>query len=82
VQLANEKDEKRELVHFVAPKNQVDDAVFFFPRFNEKGEPLVTATSKKIILSVDPKIFGANPVTIVKIEFDVSKMIRNGELMF
>ena len=82
VQLANEKAEKRELVHFVAPKNQVDDAVFFFPRFNEKGEPLVTATSKKIIIFLDPKIFGANPVTIVKFEFDVSKMTRNGELMF
>ena len=82
MQLANEKGEKRELIHFVAPKSQADDAVFFFSRFNEKGQPLITAASKKVIISLDPKIFGTSPVTIVKFEFDVAKMIRDGEIMF
>ena len=82
VQLANERGEKRELVHFVAPKNQSEDALFFFSRFNEKGEPLVTAANQKLIVYLDPKIFSANPVTIIRFQFDVPKMTKNGEVLF
>jgi hypothetical protein len=82
VQLANERGEKRELIHFVAPKNQSEDAIFFFSRFNEKGEPLVTRANQKIIVSLDPKIFSANPTTIIRFQFDVAKIIKNGEVMF
>lgn len=82
IQLANEKGEKRELVHFVAPKNQSEDAIFFFSRLNDKGEPLVTSASQKLILSIDPKIFSANPVTVIRFQFDVAKMIKNGVVLF
>ena len=40
--IANSKGERRNLIHFVPPKAPGDEAVFYFPRFNDKGEPLLT----------------------------------------
>jgi len=82
IQIANEKGDKRELAHFSPPKTQFDEAVFFFPRLNDKGEPLITPANKKLIITFDSKIFGTDPVNNIKFEFDVSKMIVNGEVIF
>ena len=81
IQIGNERGERRELVHFVPPKVQGDEAVFFFARTNEKGEPLVDQNTKKVIVTFAPKIF-SSPVTITKFEFDVSKMTSNGVIDF
>jgi hypothetical protein len=52
IYLQNEKGEKRELVHFTQPKAPGSEAVFFFRRLNEKGEPLFTKDSKLLILNL------------------------------
>ena len=82
VRLSNELGETRKLVHFERPKFQGEDAVFFFARFDEKGRPLLTPGNKKLGVIFDPKIFGNSPVTITKFEFDVAKMIVNGQVAF
>ncbi len=42
VYLINDRGEKRELVHFVAPKNDDDEALFFFPRRDAAGKAFLT----------------------------------------
>ena len=51
IYLQNEKGKKRELVNFVPPKAPGDDAVFFFRRNDDKGNPLFTKDSKQIIFN-------------------------------
>lgn len=52
IYLQNEKGEKRELVFFTQPKAPGEEAVFFFKRFNDKGQPLFTKNNKQIILNL------------------------------
>lgn len=51
IYLRNEKGDKRELVNFVAPKAPGDEAVFFFRRNDDKGNPLFTKESKQIVFN-------------------------------
>ncbi len=81
VYIANEKGERRELVHFVAPKVMGDEAVLFFPRLDEKGNPLISAGNKRLIISLESRLF-ENNFPLNKMEFDVSKLIFKGELAF
>jgi hypothetical protein len=64
--LQNDKGEKRELVNFVAPKSPGDEAIFFFPRFDEKGNPLFTKENKYMIFVVTNNI--VNSAVNFKIE--------------
>lgn len=82
VRLTDERGEKRELVHFEAPKAQGEEATFYFARLDEKGAPLLTTASKRVVLNFDPKVFGTAVVQITKIEFDVPKLILKGAVMF
>jgi hypothetical protein len=81
ITLQDERGEKRALIHFVPPKVQGDEAVFFFARLNEKGEPLLNQSSKKLIVLFGPQIFNS-PVAISKFEFDLPKMLVNGAVDF
>lgn len=82
VQLKNEKGETRELVKFVQPKFEGDDAILFFSRFNSKGEPLISPTTRMVTISFDPRIFAWKKPTLTKFEFDVAKIIVNGQVAF
>lgn len=53
VHLVNDKGEKRELVQFTAPTRPGESAVFFFARFDEKKNPLLTAESKELRFAFD-----------------------------
>jgi len=76
--LANERGERRGLVHFVAPKVPGDDAIFFFPRLDEKGAPLLTPENKQLLITLSDK--QVNSVSNFKI--DVSKLVMNGKVEF
>ena len=76
--LANERGERRELLHFVAPKVPGDDAIFFFRRLDEKGAPLLTLESKQLLINLSDK--QVNSVSNFKI--DVSKLVMNGKVEF
>lgn len=76
--LANERGEKRELVHFIPPKTPDGEVTFFFPRFDEKGKPLFTPENKKIIFRLND----SSPSAATSFEFDIAKLLMNGEVAF
>ncbi len=78
VYLANERGERRLLVHFVPPKAPGEEAVFFFPRTDEKGAPLFTLDSKELLINLTDN--QANSITNFKI--DVTKLVLNGKVEF
>lgn len=82
VQIENEKGETRELVKFVQPKFNLDNAVFFFSRFNSKGEPLIGSQNHTLTISFHPGLFVFKPAILSKFKFDVAKMIVNGQVVF
>ncbi|HEV2828177.1 MAG TPA: hypothetical protein VGW76_11305 [Pyrinomonadaceae bacterium] len=78
IYIANERGERRELVHLVPPKAPGEETVLFFPRFDEKGTPLFTAESKEVIVNLTN-----NQVNIsTNFRIDVTRLVRNGQLLF
>jgi hypothetical protein len=78
VYLANERGDRRALIHFVPPRAPGDDAVFFFPRTDEKGAPLLTTDNKELLINLADN--QANSITNFKI--DVTKLVLNGKIEF
>lgn len=78
VYIANERGERRSLVHFVPPKAPGEEAVFFFPRLDEKGAPLLTLDNKDLLINLTDNL--ANSITNFKI--DVTKLVLNGKVEF
>lgn len=78
IYIANDKGERRALVFFVAPKAPGDDALFFFPRLDDKGAPLLTQHSKELLINLTDN--QANSITNFK--FAVSKLIVDGKVEF
>lgn len=76
--IANDRGERRDLVHFVAPRVPGDEGTFFFPRLNEKGAPLLTPESKALILNLTNN--EVNAVTNFRV--DVTKLVVNGKVEF
>jgi hypothetical protein len=81
VQLTDERGRRRELVHFTPTKTTGQEISFFFPRLDDNGAPLLTPSSKKLIFSIDTTVLALD-TTIRRFEFDVSKMIANGAVVF
>ncbi|HEX8284801.1 MAG TPA: hypothetical protein VF588_15680 [Pyrinomonadaceae bacterium] len=81
VQLMDDRGQRRELVHFVPTKATGEEVVFFFPRFDERGQPLLTPSSKRLIFTIDTSSIGMD-ATIQRFEFDVSKMVADGKVIF
>jgi hypothetical protein len=81
VRLMDDRGRQRTLVHLIPPKSVGQELIFFFPRLDEKGEPLLTPSSKKLIFTIDTSAIGLDAV-IRRFEFDVSKMIVNGAVAF
>ncbi len=80
VQIFDQAGQTRELVHFTQANATGEGIAFFFRRLNEKGEPLLTPQSKKLIVLLGPKFL--NTTTSKTVTFDVSRMILNGNVAF
>ncbi len=78
IYLANERGERRELIHFIPPKSKGGEVTFFFPRFDDAGKPLFTTANKKIIFRLNDK----DPSDATSFEFDIAKLVVNGEVQF
>ena|SRR2546426_3227124 len=78
VYIANDRGERRALVHFVPPRVPGDEATFFFPRLDDKGMPLITDSTKELTFNLSDN--EVNAVTNFKI--DVSKLKMNGKVEF
>jgi hypothetical protein len=60
VYLINDKGEKRELVFFLAPKHDLDEAVFFFPRRDGRGNLFLTEDNSRFTF-----VFEADNIPII-----------------
>jgi hypothetical protein len=76
--IVNERGERRELIHFVPPRAPGAEAVFFFPRLDEKGAPLLTPESKSLIFNVT----NAEVNNVVNFNINVSKLVVGGAVQF
>src|SRR5205085_2725544 len=76
IHLANERGEQRELLDFIPPKSPRDDVYFIFRRLNDKGQPLFTATDKKLLFRMSDN--SANSITNFSI--DISKLNFEGKV--
>jgi hypothetical protein len=81
VRLLDDRGRERQLVHFVPHKTTGQELTFFFPKFDDKGEPLVTPASKKVVFTIDTSVIGLD-ATIRRFEFDVSKMTAGDKVEF
>ena len=81
VRLVDDRGRSRELVHLIAPKTAGQEVILFFPRFDEKGEPLITPATKKVIFTIDATVLGLGP-SLRRFEFDVAKLTRDGRVDF
>lgn len=81
VQLMDDRGQRRELVHFVPTKATGEEVIFFFPRLDGRGQPLLTPSSKRLIFTIDTASIGLD-ATIQRFEFDVSKMTDGGTVVF
>ena len=76
--IANEKSEKRGLIHFIPPKTPGDEAIFYFSRFDEKGKPLFNAESKELHFNLTN-----NEVNVItNFRVDLSHLKIDGEISF
>ena len=82
IYLANDKGERRQLVYFIPPKKEGAEAMFVFPRFDEQGKPLLTSENKSFYFKIDEKVFEKRSVPLKRFSFDVSKLLRHGEVIF
>ena len=86
VRLVNDKGVTRDIVQFNSPKNARDQAVFYFKRTDETGQPLLTPDSKEVkfvftgdFLSTKNRFAYLVPNTF---EFKISKMIADNTVLF
>lgn len=78
VYLANERGGRRDLARFIPPKSPGEEVFFFFPRLDEKGQPLFTPEDRKLIFRMSD--IKANSVT--NFSLDITKLIVNGKIEF
>jgi len=78
VYIANDIGERRQLIHFVPPKAPGDEAIFFFPRFDNEGLPLLKPDSKELLVNLNDN--EVNSVTNFRVA--LAKLISNGQVDF
>lgn len=81
VRLVDDRGRERQLVHFVPHKATGQELTFFFPKFDDKGEALITPASKKVVFTIDTSVVGLDATT-KRFEFDVSKMTAGDKVEF
>ena len=78
VYIADERGRRRQLVHFVPPKAPGEEATFFFPRADERGEPLLGPASREFVFNLSDMEVNA----VSNFRVDVSKLVSGGAVDF
>lgn len=87
IYLSNEKGERRTLERFSPAPALMGEALFYFPRFDEKGQPLLTKDNTKLVFNFegDP-LGGFNESEVLtafrRVEFKVQDIVREGIVVF
>jgi hypothetical protein len=80
--LVNDRGERRELAGATPLADKQEGALFFFPRLNDKGAPLLTPASRELTFQfLIRAVVNADSMS-QKYKFDVTKMMRGGEVVF
>lgn len=82
VYLTNDRGERRHLAGFIPAKGEGSEAMFVFPRFDEQGKPFLTPENKRFSFTIEEKVYEKRSVPLKKFTFEVSRIIRNGEVIF
>jgi len=82
VYLTNDKGERRYLTGFIPAKGESGEVMFVFPRLDEQGKPFLAPESKRFSFIIEEKVFEGRSVPLKKFTFEVSRIIRNGEVIF
>ncbi|HVF45947.1 MAG TPA: hypothetical protein VNA17_00125 [Pyrinomonadaceae bacterium] len=84
--LRNDKGEKRELIHFIAPAKRGDSAMFFFARNDDKGNAFLTKDNSEFSFVFDGNFFTSKNrfAYLIPRQFDfkVSKITVADTLVF
>ena len=78
VYVADERGQRRQLVHFVPPKAPGEEAIFYFPRADEKGAPLLTPSSRELLFNLSDMEVNS----VANFRVDVSKLVSGGAVDF
>ena len=76
--IGNNRGDRRALIHFVPPRAPGDEVVFYFPRLNDKGEPLLAPSDTELIANFTNNDMNLN----TNFRVDVTKLIVNGRVDF
>lgn len=82
IYLANDKGERRPLIHFIPPKSDTVEALFAFQRYDDSGQPLITGKNKEFYFKIEDKLLENRTVPLHRFTFEVSKIIQNGQVVF
>jgi hypothetical protein len=82
VYLTNDRGERRYLAGFIPAKGEGAEAVFVFPRLDDRGRPFLTPENKRFSFTIEDKILEKLAVPLKKFTFEVSRIVRNGEVIF
>ena len=82
--LSNEKGEKRILARFFPQTIPGSEALFFFPRNDEKGKALFAADNKKLRFNFAlPEIERDSPMSVMRnLEINLAEIVREGTVVF
>jgi hypothetical protein len=80
VMLSNDKGERRMAIkHAFQKRNEV---VFFFPRLDGQGKPLITQSNKKFRFEIDDYVFRKELRPLKKLTYEVAPLVKDGEVIF
>ena len=80
VTISNDKGERRTAVKHVFKK--ANEVVFFFPRLDEQGKPLITQSNKKFRFEIHEHVFRKELRALKKLTYEVAPLFKNGEVIF
>jgi hypothetical protein len=82
VYLENDKGERRNIVRFIPPKGEHEEAMFVFPRKDSQGRTLITGDNKAFYFKIDERLFKGTPMPLKPFKFGVQELTQNGEIVF
>jgi hypothetical protein len=59
-----------------------DEIVLLFRRYDEHGNPLITVTNKKFYVDFDEYLSKKTEDALKKFTFNVTDLVRDGEVIF
>ncbi len=83
IYLANDKGERRILEKFVRQTQRGAEALFFFPRNDENGKPLLTVDNKTLTFNLRTEPNDDNVMRLIeRVQVKVKDLVRDGIVIF